>query len=782
MQVVLDDFMNFLSEKRLWGLVIALVVMGLVCLGYYFDYSRSSTGIFERLEYPLIDFRHRLFEDYKQADDSIVILTITEETINKYRDHLGRWPWPRRIMYPLIKNLSQAEQVIVDIGYWEPSKTTLTQQQLKQLNYFVQRGLAGLNDRRELTRSALQKLKKWGGDLAVRDDSLLARATGDFLPVHHSMTFSGQKEFVRERAFDSYKSRVSNICEEYCYHIEADREFPLHKNATLPIKELIGPSYALGHISFHPDPDGPARRFFPFIGFAQAPERGLELSRSYLPMLGLSGALKNLDLKPGRAEIAVRDNQLVFGDRFRVPLDRNNKVLINYRGGMEAYRTVSVDKLLAPILAGKEPDASLFEEKTVLVGATAAGLFDLRATPFGASQPGVVIHANVLDMFQHQDFLKPIQLVDTLACIIGLTLIVGLLSSFFGPFTAFVFTFLFSILYFVSGLALFRYNYLINISAPLLSANLTYVFATVYNLIFERQKRRQVREAFQQYLTASVMEEVLKDPDELELGGERREITVLFADIAGFTTFSEGRTANEVARVINKILTEMTECIFRYEGVLDKYIGDEMVAEFGIIPVEPPAHAERAVKAAIDMRNRMEELREQWREEDHPLLQLRIGLHTGTAATGNMGSEALFDYTALGDNVNLGSRLEGANKQYNTLSMISQATYQLVEDLVVVRELDKIIVKGKDQPVAVYELVGRQDSVSPEELELIERFEAGLELYREQQWSEAITEFEALLEDFPEDGPAEVFLERARQFKEEPPPADWDGVYRLTSK
>jgi adenylate cyclase len=345
-----------------------------------------------------------------------------------------------------------------------------------------------------------------------------------------------------------------------------------------------------------------------------------------------------------------------------------------------------------------------------------------------------------------------------------------------------VLTMLVTTLLVVMGFGLFNQGYLINLSAPLVSSYVTYGLVTVYNLAFEQRKRRQIRNAFESYLASSVMEEVLSDPDALELGGERRDITVMFADVSGFTSFSEGRTATEVASVIGDVMTALTECVFRHDGVLDKYIGDELVAEFGIVPGEPPEHSRRAVRAACDMIDRLEELQETWRQQGREVLDLRVGLHTGPAATGNMGSEMLFDYTAIGDNVNLGSRLEGANKQYGTRCMISDETYSHVQDLAEVRELDKIIVKGREEPVTVYELLGRTGEVDDEMLDLRDRFEDALDRYRSRQWSEAIERFEELIEDYPDDEPSQVMLERARQYRDEPPSGDWDGAFQLTSK
>ncbi len=784
-----EDLIKFISEKKLWGLVITCLLIGLFSLGYYVEYNRPEIKVFQRFEYPLIDLRHRLLFDLDAADDDILIITITENSLKRYQDVFGGWPWPRNVWAEVVKFLRKADSVLLDIGFIEPSGSEVYPDEARRVNQVLQAALQNQDKNPAVSQRYFKILRQWINEYSKSPDVYFGRSLQKYGPVITATWFS---EIKGGKLPAEKLAKFKQIMSRFGYGLRGDPgPVPFNSYVTPPVDPVVSGSYGLAHISFTPDPDGPARRFSPFIGLKSPFWSNYRPDKPLLPILGLAGALAAENLPPGESSIKVSDSYIEIGEQ-QVPLDREGKVLIRYKGGISpenspysTYNVIPIEKIIEQLLddsSSEGPSPDFFAGKKILVGSTATGAHDLRATPFSAQEAGVAIHANILDMFLNNDFLKPIQLWDTILLIVIWTLAVGTVATFLSPVIALIITVLLSLLLVVMGFGLFDQGYVINLSAPLLSLYTTYGLTTMYNLVFERQKRRQVRQTFQQYLTASVMEEVLKDPDKLELGGERREISVLFADIAGFTTFSEGRTATEVARVINKILTEMTECIFRYEGVLDKYIGDEMVAEFGIIPVEPPEHAARAVKAAIDMRTRMKELREQWRQEGHPLLQLRIGVHTGEAATGNMGSEALFDYTALGDNVNLGSRLEGANKQYDTLSMISEDTYRYVKDLAVVRELDKIIVKGKDEPVTVYELIGRQGRVEAGELDLVERFEEGLKLYRQQRWEEAIDIFESILSDFPEDGPSKVFRDRAREFIKEPPPEDWDGVYRLTTK
>ncbi len=770
-----SEFIEWIGSNKLWGLVISLIVLFTLGLAYYYEVERTETHLFRRVEYPLIDLRHRMMARPDRVGEDIVVIGITEESIFRYSDELGRWPWPRQIMAYMFQYLSQADQVLVDIGYWEPSKTEITPSQALQMyqnmkairQRIVRAGRFPVNDYDRLMNRVL--------NFSENDDIKLARGTAA-ANVYHSLIFDFQMQ-VRpsKRSLREYRQLTSS----YGYKISGREVFPRVPTGTIPIPPLLETSAGFGHINFIPDPDGPARRFAPFLGFRDPSDTPGYFKRPYLPMLGLAGILPD----PASENIEVRGRTLYIGDEYQVPLDRDGNILIKYRGGSNIFKMIPIEDILKAPLEEKKTKypPEWFKDKKVLIGATASGLFDLRSTPFTAIEPGVNIHANILDMFMKKDFLYPIRTRHVLIAAAVLTILTGLITGFSGPIIAFVLTALLSILYFVIGLGLFQHGYLINLSLPLICAGSSYVLATVYNLVFEKKKARQIRQAFEHYLTSSVMEEILKDPDKLQLGGERREITVMFGDIAGFTTFSEGRSATEVARVINEILTRLTRCVFDYQGVLDKYIGDALVAEFGIIPVEPGHHARRACYAAIDMRREIEKLHEEWEKSGTPLLDFRIGLHTGWAATGNMGSEILFDYTALGDTVNLGSRLEGANKVYGTKMMISEPTREQAGDKIVTRRLDSIIVKGKEEPIAVYELIGRQGEVADEKIELIKKYERAFNLYSRREFEKAHELFEDILSDH-DDPPSCVFLKKTEELLDNPPPVDWQPVTKLTAK
>jgi len=307
----------------------------------------------------------------------------------------------------------------------------------------------------------------------------------------------------------------------------------------------------------------------------------------------------------------------------------------------------------------------------------------------------------------------------------------------------------------------------------------------VVGLAFQRAvalyNRNQVKGAFQQYVSTAVVEEMLKHPEKLHLGGERKFLTVLFSDIRGFTSISEQMESQELVGFLNEYLTAMTETVMKYDGTLDKYMGDAIMAIYGA-PIQQDDHAHRACATALDMITRLHELQQRWQSQGKPPLNIGIGMNSGLMTVGNMGSEKRFDYTVMGDHVNLGSRLEGTNKQYGTNIMISEYTYQQVHAEFIVRELDLVRVKGKAEPVRIYELVGRTGQVDSQTLEQIAEFEQGLEAYRKMHWEIAIEKFTRVLDVDPEDTPTQLYLQRCQTYQEEPPPENWDGVYTMKTK
>jgi adenylate cyclase len=303
---------------------------------------------------------------------------------------------------------------------------------------------------------------------------------------------------------------------------------------------------------------------------------------------------------------------------------------------------------------------------------------------------------------------------------------------------------------------------------------------TTYRILTEEKKKKEIRDAFSRYVAPSLVTDILKDPSRLVLGGEERRLTVFFSDIRGFTTISEGLTPPALVKLINDYLTPMTDIILKSGGTVDKYMGDAIMAFWGA-PVWQEDHAVRAAKTALEMMEKLRLMQAEWEKQGIPRLDIGIGLSTGRLTVGNMGSHTRFDYTVMGDSVNLGSRLEGLNKEYGTHIIVPKFTYEDIKQEFILRQLDLIRVKGKKVPIKIYELMGRKDA-GEKMREVAGLFEAGLQAYMRRDWDAAEANFRKTLAIAPGDGPSTVFLNRVKNMRETELPEDWDGVCVMKTK
>ncbi len=320
-----------------------------------------------------------------------------------------------------------------------------------------------------------------------------------------------------------------------------------------------------------------------------------------------------------------------------------------------------------------------------------------------------------------------------------------------------------------------------DVTPPVISLVVSFVITATYSYATEGKRRREVKNAFQHYVAPAVVDNILKEVEKLKLGGEKKVLTALFSDIRGFTSISESLDPEELVNFLNEYFSVMTRIIMNYRGTLDKFIGDAIMAFYGA-PLEQPDHALRACKTAIDMIKSLKTLQSEWRERNLPHIDIGIGLNSGEMTVGNMGSDERFDYTIMGDNVNLASRLEGINKQYGTNIVISQYTHALIKsNNLYVRELDSVRVKGKREPVTIYELIDYEKPKAQIQ-EAVKKFENGLVAYKQKQWKEAIILFQETLRVKTDDKPAELYIERCEKYAQTPPPEDWDGVFVMKTK
>jgi adenylate cyclase len=528
-------------------------------------------------------------------------------------------------------------------------------------------------------------------------------------------------------------------------------------SVTLPLEDLIGSVQGMGNVQLAPDGDSVYRRI-PLV-FAY---QGLTLPG--LPLVLAEQARGPLDLS-------------------HIPLDLSGQMILRFHGPAETYKTYSIAAVInsqAQIEEGTAPqiDPAEFAGKTVIVGTTAPGLYDLRPTPFGGVYPGMEILATAVDNLVHGDYVRPVSAAVTVGWILALSLLAGLGTTLLkkiwhlGVFLLFVLALPAS-----AAWLTFRAGAWLEFAAPLFAVLAGFITASLLNYGVEGRQRRFIKSAFRFYLSPDVIDRVLENPGLLKLGGARREITAFFSDLAGFTSLSEGLSPEALVGFLNAYLSEMTDIILGLGGTLDKYEGDAIIA-FWNSPLDQPDHALRACRAAIRCQMRLAELREEFKRTSGREIRMRIGLSSGPAVVGNMGSERRFDYTAMGDTMNLASRLEGACKAYKIFTLVSEETASRVGDEIVTREVDLIRVVGKKQLIRIFELIGEKDNIAAGGIERIGRFRAALEAYRAGQWARAQGSFEALAGD----PVAEVYAGRCRSFLSSPPPADWDGVYEMKEK
>lgn len=446
---------------------------------------------------------------------------------------------------------------------------------------------------------------------------------------------------------------------------------------------------------------------------------------------------------------------------------------IRYHGPQGTFLTIPFIDLLEGRVSATVLDGSL-----VFIGATAGDLHDFVGTPFG-SMPGVEAHANVIETIVSGRFpqeMPPwagmvlLALIDLAALFLVMRLkrLSFLLPALVGLMLVFN----------LFGLALFSYGTLY----PVLYLNLSFLAVTALAIAFqyltESREKRFVRTSFQHYLMPEVVNELIEHPEKLALGGERKDMTILFSDIRDFTAIAERLSPQDLTRLMNEYLTAMTDIVMESKGVVDKYIGDAVMAFWGA-PLENESQAGDACRAAIRMSEGLTELNAGWKQGGSPELAIRIGIATGPVIVGNMGSARRFNYTVMGDEVNFASRLEGLNKAYGTECIVSEATKSATSSSgLLFRELDLVRVKGRQGPRRIYELVTRTQGDAP--LEQFEHFDAGREAYRRSDWSAAIAHFQRALET-GNDGPSRELLRRSQEFLKNPP-GSWDGAYTFQSK
>ncbi|MCX6145345.1 MAG: CHASE2 domain-containing protein [Ignavibacteriales bacterium] len=620
------------------------------------------------------------------------------------------------------------------------------------------------------------------------------------------VTFESKRDSASDAAFDAVLKKYNNIVLAAKY--EESTGGGKYRLSTLERSYsniFYQPGRRVGIVSIAgKDRDDVARRYLPmiYVGNFLTPTFGFALLNS---IFGLSDT----------AVVELRDRNFVLADRL-IPRYDGRSFLLNYYGPSNTFRYIKftevIDDSTFKTKEELEYDTNIdqfdsdpelqvsLKDKIVLIGSTMPEERDFHSTPLlnidgMTSMNGVEIHATAIQNILDQSYIQRAEPTLEFALIIILALVVTLILM---PLRTIKIRYVvvlelasvFVVALFIFGVfeiavrSFTNNSTLINIVYPSLAVVLAYVGAAVYQYLAERQQKALIKNVFSKYISSAVVNELVANPEKAKLGGDRRELTVFFSDIAGFTTISEQfHTRPEgLVELLNEYLDEMTGIVLKHEGTLDKYEGDAIMAFWGA-PITQKDHALRTCLASLEMQKRLAVMRPKWKKEGRPGLEVRIGINTGVMIVGNMGGKDRFDYTVIGDSVNLASRLEGANKQYGSNIMISDFTYQHVKGQVLVRELDLIQVKGKTEPVKVWELLGASDTpMSDNQKQSLEIYHEGLRLYRERSWQEAIAYFQQAKQLDPTCHVADIYEQRANLYQINPPPAGWNGVFVMTTK
>ena len=735
--------------------------------------GRGALSLLQSVELRSLDARF-LIRGPRARDTRIVIVAIDENTLRK----LGAFPVPRDAYASLVNRLHAAGARVIafDLDFPTPEKNAAIDA-LRQLQAEIGRDPSALEKIRALERTSdndtiLAASLKDAGNVILghifldreRSQGTDPKAAQDYYDVLAWQPFPQvQKVKKNGRDFDMNAAWARN----------GDVEWGIEPN----IRLLAEAAKTYGFFNAVPDADGVYRRE-PLIVRYQ--------DQDYFPSLSLQAVreyehISDQDTIAFMAETGLERIQL-GPHAFRT--ERDGTVIINYAGPSKTYPQYS----MADVISGATP-AAVFRDKIVLLGATALGIGDLRATPYKSTAMGVELHANTIDNLLHtgepeRSFLRrgSTQEIVDLAFILVLGLGMGVVFSRSRPLLS---TLSAVLALLVFGLAVYEsFKHLgwwlwFVLPAGVLVVN--YAGVTSFRMIFEEREKRKIRKTFSQYVSPGVIRLIEQDPKKyFRTGGESKELSIMFSDIRSFTTISEGMTPDELVFLLNEYLGEMTNILFKRWGTLDKYIGDAIMGFWGS-PYPQPDHAERACACALDMQARLQELNRKWESEGRKQLTIGIGINTGVVNVGNMGSNRRLAWTVMGDAVNLASRLEGLNKEYHTGIIISENTWRQVSSRFVCRELDYTRVKGKLQPVSLYELLAFA-SEAPRYADLLAQFAAALAAYRRRDWDEAIENFERLLARYPDDGPSHELLKRSHEYRREGPAADWDGVYVMKTK
>ncbi len=769
------------------ALWVGLVFTGLHFTNYVFLGRGFELPVVARIEHSAQDYALTHLRGPRAPSGRVVIVGIDEKSVREE----GLWPWSRAKMARLVERLAEGGTAAVgfDVIWSEQDELGRRMAKVASLVRSARDGAGGGDP------AAARRLDEvWaaarGGDLETAVDVDPTEQLADAIERARNVTVGfmflgaedspGGDQAERIAQLHFFETAPVHVFAEHALAPAGEAVKVLGRFAGVvpPVQEVLAVADSGGYFTVLPDPDGVIRRYrtvagagtstFPALGIALlARVAGKDGVPAPVVPVGADGAPETLQ-------------QVRIGDAFVLDVDDLGRVPLNYYGSYRNFPAWSA----TDVLHGRIP-AEQMKGKIAVIGTTAAGTWDQRVTPFDDIAPGVITHATFVENVLRGELLEKSGPVFVLELGLMLALAVGLASLF-----ARVSSFAALPALLVSGgawvgvavVALGRGNVVLALGMPLAQMLTMFLVATSYRFFSEEREKRRARDTFSRFLAPAIVDDVLSKGGAVRLGGEKRVLTVVFSDIRGFTSISEKLDPHVLLELLNEYLTPMTEIIVsENQGTLDKYIGDAIMAFWGA-PKEQPDHALRACRAALTMIERLELLRVGWRDRGLPDIDIGIGINTGPMSVGFVGSQDRFyNYTVLGDAVNLSSRLEGANKEYGTRIILGPSTFDEVKEHVVVRELDLVRVKGKREPVHIYELLALAPG-TPELTAFVERFRWGLSAYKAQRWDEALARFRECDELRGGDPTSRKYLERCEAMRREPPGPEWDGVFHMKTK
>ncbi len=688
------------------------------------------------------------------VDDRIAIIDIDEKSLQEQ----GRWPWARNKLADLVNKLFDDYHVNVmgfDVVFAEKDESSGLENLEKIKTKYLE------ND--QALGQVLENLRPTLDYDQVFSNSLKGRR------VVLGYFFSRAENPIITGALPAESFVESSFSNKNIGFIEANGY-----GANLDI--LQNSAMTAGHFNPDPDEDGISRRVPMLIKHDGKMFEALSVA---VARIALSGA----KLEAGYTQDAGVDDEysglewLQLGSH-KIPVDEQVSALIPYRGMQGSFTYVSATDVL-----NKKVSPDILKNKIVLLGTTAGGLMDLRATPVQNVYAGVEIHANMIagildnNIKEHPAYTLGAEFLLLLMVGLLLALILPLLT----PLWATVFTFFITTLVILLNLAAWQYaNLVLPLASVLVMISLIYIINMSYGFFVEFLGKRQLAGLFGQYVPPELVDEMAKNPKSFSLEGESREMTVMFSDVRGFTTISEGLDPKQLSQLMNEFLTPMTHVIHYNRGTIDKYMGDAIMAFWGA-PMFDKQHAKNALHAAIEMIHALAKLNQEFSAKGWPPINIGIGLNSDVMTVGNMGSEFRMAYTVMGDGVNLASRLESLTKNYGVHIIVSEFTKALVPEFAY-RELDNVRVKGKEKPVAIFEPIGEETQIDAATKERLKLYHEALKLYRSQNWDLAEMQLINLQKQEPQRYVYEMYIKRIIYFRQNPPEVNWDGVFNYETK